>query len=59
VLREINRIVADLGANIEAEHLTTDPELGYLILDTNAQLSLEVKKAIAALETSIMTRIVY
>ncbi|MFZ9595190.1 MAG: phosphoglycerate dehydrogenase [Bdellovibrionia bacterium] len=59
VLREINRIISDLGANIQAQSLSTDAEIGYLVLDTDQRLSLEVKKAIEALPTSIKTRIVY
>lgn len=59
VLREINRIVSDLGANIQAQTLATDSNLGYLILDTDKALSLEVKTAIENLKTSIKTRILY
>lgn len=59
VLREINKIVGDLGANIEAQTLSTDGDIGYLVLDTNKELSLEVKNAIEALPTSIKTRILY
>ncbi len=59
VLREINRIVSDLGANIEAQTLATDAEIGYLVIDTNRALSLEVKSAIEGLKTSIKTRILY
>ncbi|HAR41398.1 MAG TPA: phosphoglycerate dehydrogenase [Bdellovibrionales bacterium] len=59
VLREINRIVSDLGANIEAQHLATDPELGYLVLDINREISNDVKLAIEKLKTSVKTRILY
>lgn len=59
VLREINRIVSDLGANIEAQVLATDGDIGYLVLDTDKALSLEVKTAIEGLKTSIKTRILY
>jgi len=59
VLREINRIVSELGANIEAQTLATDPEIGYLVLDTDQALSMEVKNAIESLKTSIKTRILY
>jgi D-3-phosphoglycerate dehydrogenase len=59
VLREINRIVSDLGANIEAQTLATDSEIGYLILETDRQISLEVKQAIEGLKQSIKTRILY
>jgi len=59
VLREINRIVSDLGANIAAQTLHTDGELGYLILDTDREFSNDVKSAIEGLKTSIKTRILY
>jgi D-3-phosphoglycerate dehydrogenase len=59
VLREINRIVSDLGANISAQTLATQGDIGYLILDTDQALSLEVKAAIEGLKTSIKTRILY
>jgi D-3-phosphoglycerate dehydrogenase / 2-oxoglutarate reductase len=59
VLSRINRIVADIGANIEAQSLATDAELGYLVIDTDKKLSGEVKAAIESLETSIKTRILY
>src|SRR5690606_5923931 len=39
VLREINRMVAELGANIEAQFLFTDADIGYLILDTDRAIS--------------------
>jgi D-3-phosphoglycerate dehydrogenase len=59
VLREINRIVSDLGANIQAQSLSTDAEIGYLVLDTDQAFSNEVKTAIEGLKTSIKTRILY
>ncbi len=59
VLREINRIVSDLGANIRAQTLATDGDLGYLVLDTDQELSHEVKNAIEKLKTSLKTRILY
>jgi D-3-phosphoglycerate dehydrogenase len=59
VLRDINRIVSDRGANIRSQLLATDPSIGYLIMDLEQDVSDEVKAAIAALETSIKTRILY
>ena len=59
VLREINRIVSDLGANVSAQALATDAEIGYLVMDTDRAFSTEVKSAIEALTTSIKTRILY
>ena len=59
VLSEINRIVAGLGANIQAQGISTDSDVGYLVLDTDRAVSSEVKAAIEALKTSIKTRILY
>jgi D-3-phosphoglycerate dehydrogenase len=59
VLRDINRIVSDCNANIRAQVLATDPDIGYLIMDLDEDVSSEVKKAMAALETSIRTRILF
>jgi D-3-phosphoglycerate dehydrogenase len=59
VLRDINRIVTDKGANIAAQILATDPDIGYLVMDLDQDVSNDVKNAMAALETSIRTRILY
>jgi D-3-phosphoglycerate dehydrogenase len=59
VLRDINRIVSELGANIHSQILSTDPEVGYLIMDLDQDVSREVKNSLAALPTSIKTRILY
>ena len=59
VLRDINRIVSEMNANIRAQVLSTDPDIGYLIMDLDQDVSNDVKTAIAALSTSIRTRILY
>jgi D-3-phosphoglycerate dehydrogenase len=59
VLRDINRLVGEKGANIAAQVLATDPDIGYLVMDLDHDLSHDVKTAMAALETSIKTRILY
>jgi D-3-phosphoglycerate dehydrogenase / 2-oxoglutarate reductase len=59
VLRDINRIVSDLHANIRAQLLSTDTEIGYLIMDLDQDVSEDVRKAVAALDTNIKTRILY
>jgi D-3-phosphoglycerate dehydrogenase / 2-oxoglutarate reductase len=59
VLRDINRMVSERGANIAAQVLATDPEIGYLVMDLDQDVSRDVKNAVAALETSIRTRILY
>jgi D-3-phosphoglycerate dehydrogenase / 2-oxoglutarate reductase len=59
VLRDINAIVSGLHANIRAQLLSTDADIGYLIMDLDQDVSDEVRKAVAALETNIRTRILY
>jgi D-3-phosphoglycerate dehydrogenase len=59
VLRDINRLVSDMGANIAAQVLSTDPEIGYLVMDLDQDVALGVKNAMAALDTNIRTRILY
>jgi D-3-phosphoglycerate dehydrogenase len=58
VLRDINRIVSDLQANIRSQTLATDPDIGYLVMDLDQDVSAEVHQRIAALPTNIRTRII-
>ena len=59
VLRDINKIVSDWGANIRAQVLSTDADIGYLIMDLDQDVSQDVKRAVGALDTSIKTRILF
>ena len=59
VLRDVNHIVSSLNANILAQTLSTDAEIGYLVTDLEHDVSREVCEHIAALSTSIRTRILY
>lgn len=57
VLGEINSIVSDLGANIQAQGLATDPQIGYLVMDVEEVEGSELCKRIQALDTSLRTRL--
>ncbi|HVV81819.1 MAG TPA: phosphoglycerate dehydrogenase [Kofleriaceae bacterium] len=59
VMRDVNRIISDKGANIHAQLLATDSDIGYLIVDLDQDVSHAVKDAVSALETNIKTRILY
>jgi len=59
VLGEINGIVSGLKANIQSQVLSTDSEIGYLIMDLNKDVSNEVHQAISVLPTNVRTRILY
>lgn len=59
VLNQVNRIIADLGANINAQYLSTYRDVGYLIVDLNDDVADEVCKKLNELSISIRTRILY
>lgn len=59
VLSEINGIVSELGANIQAQSLATDPQIGYLVMDLEKAEANPVAQRIAQLRTSIKTRVVF
>lgn len=59
VLSSVNRIVSEVGANINSQYLNTYKDIGYLVMDVNKEVSDEVKEQIAKLDTSIKTRILY
>jgi len=59
VLSSINSIIASMGANIRAQYLETQGEIGYLIIDIDSEISAAVKSSIDQLETSIKTRLLF
>jgi D-3-phosphoglycerate dehydrogenase len=59
VLRDVNHIVSERNANIHSQMLSTDSEIGYLIMDLDQEVSGEVRDDIAALSTNLRTRILY
>ena len=59
VLRDITGIVSELGANISAQYLATDADIGYLVMDLDNVLSDKVNERIRQLPVSIKTRILY
>jgi D-3-phosphoglycerate dehydrogenase len=59
VLASVTAIVSELGANIEAQQLGTNKDVGYLVMDVDRELSDAVRERIAALPVSIRTRLLY
>ena len=59
VLRDINRVVSDLDVNIHSQLLSTDANIGYLLMDLDQDVSEQVKDGMSRLETNIRTRILY
>ena len=59
VLSKINTIVANMGANIQAQYLATKGDIGYLIMDVGPELSSAVKNEIDKLPENIRTRLLF
>ena len=58
-LSQINKVIADCGANINAQYLQTHKDIGYLIIDVNQDMSEHVKAALKELEVSIRVRVLF
>lgn len=58
VLGEINGIVSRNKGNIRAQYLSTDPEIGYLVMDIENADGERLAREVSALKTSIKTRFV-
>ena len=59
VLREINNFFTSRGINISAEHLQTDSEIGYVIIETESELDSSVLKDLKKIPHTIRARMVY
>lgn len=59
VLGEINSIISKEGANIEAQYLSTDEKIGYMVMDLNSPQAQKLADEIQSLSRSIRTRVVY
>jgi D-3-phosphoglycerate dehydrogenase len=59
VLREINDFFSSRGINISAEYLQTDPDIGYVIIETESELGDFVMRDLKRIPHTIRTRILY
>jgi D-3-phosphoglycerate dehydrogenase len=59
VLREVNDIFSSKNINISAEYLQTDPDIGYVIIETDSDLDSSVIKDLKSIEHTIRVRILY
>ena len=62
VLSAINAVFSDLKMNIAGEYLQTNPKIGYVVLDVEAEDHAEVLEARRRLEDvpgTIRTRMLY
>ena len=59
VLRDINKIVSDLQANIRSQTLATDPEIGYVVMDIDAASSDLALEKLAKVGGTIRSRVLF
>jgi D-3-phosphoglycerate dehydrogenase len=56
VLRDVNRVIGDAGANIHAQLLSTNNDIGYLMIDLDSPTTAQVVEGLKALPTTIQAR---
>lgn len=59
ILKEVNYVFTSKGINIAAEYLQTDPEIGYVIIDTESRLGSSILKELKAIDGTIRVRMLY
>ncbi|MBN2763066.1 MAG: hypothetical protein JXR41_08255, partial [Bacteroidales bacterium] len=59
ILKEVNYVFTSKGINIAAEYLQTDPDIGYVIIDTDSKLGSSILKELKAIEGTIRVRMLY
>lgn len=59
ILKEVNYVFTSKGINIAGEYLQTDPEIGYVIIDTESRLSSSILDELRAIEGTIRVRMLY
>lgn len=56
VLRDVNRVIGDAGANIHAQLLSTNSDIGYLMIDLDSNVVEQVVQGLKTLGTTIHAR---
>ena len=59
VLEELNHYFSSRGINISAEYLQTDPDIGYVIMETDSEPGPSVLKDLKNIPYTIRVRILY
>ncbi len=59
LLRNVNYVFTEKGINIAAEYLQTDGEIGYVIIDTESELSTSILKELKSIPHTIRARMLY
>src|SRR6056300_916529 len=59
VMSGINAVFSDNGLNISAQTLQTNPEIGYVVIDTDAEHSEQALAGLRAVPGTIKTRVLF
>jgi D-3-phosphoglycerate dehydrogenase / 2-oxoglutarate reductase len=59
ILKEINHVFTSKDINIAAQYLQTDPEIGYVIIDTEGTTSTNLMSELKEIPNTIKTRMLY
>ncbi len=59
ILKEINYVFTSKGINIAAEYLQTDPDIGYVIIDTESRLNSNIIQELKSITGTIRVRMLY
>lgn len=59
ILKEVNYVFTSKGINIAAEYLQTDPDIGYVIIDTESRLNSNIIQELKSIAGTIRVRMLY
>ena len=59
VMSAINQVFADNGINIGAQYLQTNKEVGYVVIDIDAEYSELALKKLSEVEGTIRSRVLF
>jgi D-3-phosphoglycerate dehydrogenase len=59
VLSSINRVFSEKGINISGQYLMTNPRIGYVVLDVEAESSRIALESLLAIEGTIRARVLF
>lgn len=59
VLSKINNLLSEAGANVNAQLLGTDENIGYVIIDLNREVSRDVVQMLREMPFDVKTRVLF
>lgn len=59
VMAKVNKVLAKYELNITGQFLSTDPDVGYVIVEVDKEYNQEVIKALKGIENTIKFRVLY